>query len=230
MTATLKKLWKNEYFQTALTIGLIIIAVLGLWFGSRLVLNTKIIPALAVTSGSMCIPYDGACNGWSHPFERTFHTGDMVIIQGVDAASLNANYPNSDIIVFQRPDLPESNPESKIVHRIVSEEKINGKLYFHTKGDGNGAPDVWPNPPNTAVDYWQPDPSDPSSTHNGAVSQDFIYGKVIMRIPWLGWVSILAQQYFLLPVIVAIIVLLILVEFVLPILKQKGKTATPSST
>jgi signal peptidase I len=219
-------MWKNEYFQTAITILIIVIAVFGFWFGLRFALNTKIFPALAVTSGSMCIPYDGACNGWSHPFARTFHTGDMVIIQGVDAKELNANYPNSDIIVFQRPDLAEDNPAGKIVHRIVSEVEVNGKLYFYTKGDGNGAPDVWPNPANTAVDYWQPAQTDSSSTYNGAVSADYIYGKVVMRVPWIGWVSILAQQYFLLPLIIVIIIILIVAEFVLPIIKER-KTVPP---
>jgi hypothetical protein len=229
-TAHLKRMWKNEYFQTGITILIIVIAVFGFWFGLRIALNTTIFPALAVTSGSMCIPYDGACNGWSHPFARTFHTGDMVIIQGINTNNLNANYPNSDIIVFQRPDLPASNPEGKIVHRIVSEVQVNGKLYFYTKGDGNGAPDVWPNPATSAVDYWQPSPTDSSSTYNGAVSQDYVYGKVVMRVPWIGWVSILAQQYSLLPIIVVIIIVLIVVEFIWPIVKKKSPAQPAENT
>jgi len=56
LTATIKKLWKNEYFQTAVVVALIVAVIFGFWFGSQLVLNTKIPPALAVISGSMCIP------------------------------------------------------------------------------------------------------------------------------------------------------------------------------
>ena len=149
MTANIKKLWKNEYFQTIIVVALIVLIVFGFWYGSQLALNTKIPPALAVVSGSMCIPYDGACDGWlsvNHPFERTLHIGDIIIIQGVNPQDLNANYPDSDIIVYQDPRYP-TDPDEKIVHRIVGKEEINNTLYFFTKGDGNSAPDVWPTIP-----------------------------------------------------------------------------------
>jgi hypothetical protein len=104
-------------------------------------LNTAY-PVLAVKSGSMCIPQDGACDGWSHPFSRTLHKGDLIIIQGVAPADLNANYPDSDIIVYHNP----SNPDELIVHRIVAKIEINGTLYFSTEGDGNGIK-KWPDKP-----------------------------------------------------------------------------------
>jgi hypothetical protein len=224
------KLWKNETFQTVLVIAAIMVVVFGFWFGSQLVLNTKIPPALAVVSGSMCIPYDGACDGWSHPFDRTLHVGDIVIIQGINPDDLNANYPNSDIIVFQRPDMSADNPNGKIVHRIVSEIEVNGTLYFYTKGDGNPRY-VWPNTPQP-TDYWAPDPTDPSSTYEGAVSQDYVYGKVIMRVPWLGWVSILMHDwggnsaYGLVPIVAVLIILLIVVELAVPLLKKHKQQPT----
>ena len=121
LTDTLKKLWKNEYVQTAIAIGLIALVVFGFWFCLQVALNTPY-PALAVVSGSMCIPYDGACDDWlsvTHPFERTLHKGDLIIIQGVNPRKFNVNYPNSDIIVFQDPWKP-MDPDAKIVHRIVA--------------------------------------------------------------------------------------------------------------
>ena len=54
MTANLKKLWKNEYVQTAVVIGLIVLIVLVFWFGAQVVLNAST-PMLVVVSGSMCI-------------------------------------------------------------------------------------------------------------------------------------------------------------------------------
>jgi hypothetical protein len=102
-----------------IVVCVIVTVVFGFWYGSQLALNTKIAPYLAVISGSMCIPYDATCDGWSHPFDRTLHIYDIIVIQGVDAKSLKTDYPNSDIIVFQRPDLPEDDPNSKIVHRIA---------------------------------------------------------------------------------------------------------------
>jgi len=83
----------------------------------------------------------GACDGWlslDHPFAQTLHKGDIIIIQAVNPADLNANYPNSDIIFYKNP-----NGVTPIVHRIVEKQEINGTLYFKTKGDGNG-PLTWP--------------------------------------------------------------------------------------
>jgi hypothetical protein len=93
LALTLKKLWKNDYVQTVIVVGVVVGIVFGFWYGSQLVLNTKITPALAVISGSMCIPYDATCDGWTHPFNRTLHVNDMIIIQGFDPKSLKTDYP-----------------------------------------------------------------------------------------------------------------------------------------
>jgi signal peptidase I len=124
---------RNEYFKSALVILLIVGVVLGIFFGVQFALGTSV-PIRVVESGSMCVPYDGLCNGWSHPFEQTLHVGDIIVIQKVNPADLNANYPNSDIIVYENPNDPTSTP---IVHRIVETYTINGTIYVQTKGDGN---------------------------------------------------------------------------------------------
>jgi signal peptidase I len=214
LTVNLKKLWKNDYFQTAVVIGLIALAVFGIWYGSQLVLNTPY-PALAVVSGSMCIPYDGPCDGWSHPFERTLHIGDLIVVQGVNPAELNTNYPDSDIIVFHRP----RSPDELIVHRIAAVDEINGTLYFRTKGDGNGV-NKWPNTPQeTEYDPW------------GPVSQEQVVGKVVMRIPWLGHVVLFMRNSVGLPIIIALIIIIVIIEFVIPLLRgKKSPEAAERST
>ncbi len=197
--------------------------VFGFWYGSQIALNTNIPPALAVVSGSMCIPYDGACDGWTHPFDRTLHIGDLIVIQGVDPKDLNVNYPDSDIIVFHRP----GNPSELIVHRIVAKEEIDGKWYFFTKGDGNSPPDVWPIVPKShEYDKW---PNINTGIPPGAVSEDLIVGKVVMRIPWVGLVAIFMQavlginNYLIgVPIIVILIILLVIIEFKLPMRKRKA--------
>ena len=204
----LKKAWKNEYVQTAVIIGLIVLIVFGFWYGSQLALNTPY-PVLAVVSGSMCIPYDGQCDGWSHPFDRTLHIGDLIIVQGVNPADLNANYPNSDIIVFRKP----GNPDELIVHRIVAINEVNGKLYFRTKGDGNG--NKWPSTPQPVeYDPWE---------DNGVpgVSEDNVVGKVIMRVPLVGNVVLLMRNPTGILVIIVLVILLVIVEFVVPIVRRK---------
>jgi signal peptidase I len=163
----------------------------------------------------MCVPYDGACDGWSHTFEQTLHVGDIIIIQGVDPKDINTNYPNSDIIVYQNPNNPDATP---IVHRVVTSYEINGTLYFQTKGDGN--PSVkWPDTP-SSQDY-------DSNTlwHTGeGVPQDLVIGKVVMRIPWFGHITLfLRNNSWGLPLVIALIILLLVIEFILPYAKKASQ-------
>jgi hypothetical protein len=224
LTDTFRKLWKKESTQTLIVLALIFLIVFGFWYGSQIALNTNIPPALAVVSGSMCIPYYTECDGWAHPFSRTLHVGDIIIIQGVNSQDLNANYPDSDIIVFHRP----GNPDELIVHRIVAKQEISGKWYFFTKGDGNSPPDVWPTVPDSIeYDKWF---TDNASIPQGAVSQDLIVGKVVMRIPWIGQIAIFMHETLGvnnslvgIPIIVILIILLIIIEYAAPMLKKKNQ-------
>ncbi|MCX8153028.1 MAG: hypothetical protein N3E52_01180 [Candidatus Bathyarchaeota archaeon] len=208
MTLDIKKIWRNEYIQTVIVIGLVALFIFGFWYGLQIALNTPY-PALAVISGSMCVPYNGACDGWSHPFSQTLHIGDLIIVQGVNPKELNANYPNSDIIVFKKP----SNPDELIVHRIVAVNKINGTLYFRTKGDGNSHI-KWPSAPST-LEY---DPWDTNGVPG--IREDYVVGKVIMRIPWLGHIVLFIRNSIGLPIIVVLIIILVLIEFIVPLLKE----------
>ncbi len=221
----LKKIWKNKYLKTLVAIVLIIAIVLGFFFGLQLGLHTSN-PALIVESGSMSIPYDSLeSQTWqgfwlsiTHPFDRTLSVGDIIIIQGVNPADLNANYPNSDIIIYRDPSDPSGTP---IVHRIVSKQEINGTWYFQTKGDGNGQ--QWPAIPSInqydSHTIWSN-----SQYSNTGIPQNYVIGKVIMRIPWLGWITLFMRNTALgVPVIIALILLLVVIEFVIPILRKKPK-------
>jgi len=217
LKAKLKELWENEYFQTASVIIFIILIFFGLWYGSTLALNNTN-PVVVVPTGSMCIPYDGGCNGWDHPFNRTLHVGDLLILQGVDPRDLNTDYPNSDIIVFHQP----GNLDELIVHRIVSAEEVNGVLYFRTKGDGNGF-NKWPNTPQaTDQDPWSIPPAP-------GVSEDQVVGKVIMRIPWAGHIVLFMRTTLGLVAVVILVALLLIIEFVIPEFKKKQEPANSMS-
>jgi signal peptidase I len=209
----LRKLSKNNYFKTIVTIALIVTITAGFFLSIQLSLGTSA-PLRVVESGSMCVPYDGACEGWislDHPFAQTLHKGDIIIIQAVNPADLNANYPNSDIIVYRNP-----NGVTPIVHRIVDKQEINGTLYFKTKGDGNG-PVTWPAIPN----YYDNIPD------TKGVPQNLIEGKVILRIPWFGWITLLMRgNSWALPVVIGLIILLLIIEFILPVIKEKRKNCT----
>ena len=203
-----QKLWKSEYFKTAITVVLIVAVIGGFFLGMQLVLGSTV-PFRVVESGSMCVPFDGGCDGWSHPFSQTLHVGDIIVIQKVNPADLNASYPNSDVIVYRNP-----KGVTPIVHRIVEKQEINGVLYFKTKGDGNG-PVLWPDVP-----YYYDNIPDARG-----VPQNLIEGKVILRIPWFGWITLFMRgNSWALPVVIALIILLIVIEFVLPAVKEKNKT------
>jgi signal peptidase I len=202
---------RKEYIKSVVAIAVIVIVVLGFFFGLSFALNADI-PIRVVESGSMCVPYDGACDGWSHIFEQTLHVGDIIIIEGVEAEDLNADYPNSDIIVYLNPTNPTATP---IVHRVVAKYQVDGTWYFQTKGDGNG--ELWP----TAVGSGQYDSNTLWHTGQG-VPEDLVLGKVVMRIPWFGYITLfLRNNSWGLPLIIALILILLIVEFVVPIAKSK---------
>ena len=195
---TLKRLWKNEYFKTAIMIILIIVVVFGFWYGSKTVLNTQY-PALAVASGSMGRLPGPRCDGWTHPFEPTLHVGDLIIIQGANSEEIKAApYPDGDIIVFHR----LSASGELIVHRAISKEERNGTWYFQTQGDGNSGPD--------------------SQTPN--IPEDNVVGKVIMRIPWIGHIALLMNNSSGIFIIAFLLIILVIVEFIVPVLSgRKGE-------
>jgi len=207
-TETLRQLWKNEYFQTAVMIILTVVIVFGFWYSLELVLNTQY-PALAVASGSMCTLPGPHCDGWSHPFEYTLHVGDLIIVQGVNAAEIKAEpYPNGDTIVFRKPDYPDE----LIVHRAIANAIApDGKVYFRTKGDGNSDADT-----HHGEGAW-----------NGMVSEDLVIGKVIFRIPWVGHVSLFMRNSSGILLIMALIIIVVILEFVIPAFTGKETQIEP---
>ena len=237
MTATIKRLWKNESFQTTVFGILIVTLFFGFWYSSQIVLQTSIFPGLPVISGSMDTTSTGQNPGWVQPFDRAFQVGDFIIIQGVNPKDLNTNYPNSDIIVFHRPD----HPSELVVHRIVNEVVKNGTIYFFTKGDGN-PPAIWPNPaePNQIDHGWYDNGYDTGTWYqnhpdvpNGSISEDLVVGKVVMRVPWIGYFAIFMHDVLgvnnsfialVVPIIIILIILYIIIEFGAPLLNRKPST------
>ena len=231
MTKSTKNLWKKDSFQAIISAVLIVALIFGFVYGSQLALNTNIPPVLAITSRDMCIPQGGEPrDGWSHPFDRTMQMGDIVVISGVPAKDLRSIYPESDIIVFHNPE----NPDELIIHRITATTRIDGKTYFFTKGDGSNAQSAWPAVPEPfEYDPWN---SRNSSIPQGAVSEDLVVGKVVLRIPWVGNAAIfihetfgVANSYLIVAVTAVTVVLFLVVEFGVPLLKRIQRTVQQQS-
>ncbi|HSV49457.1 MAG TPA: hypothetical protein VLH35_03995 [Candidatus Acidoferrales bacterium] len=210
-----KSILKNEYVKTGIAIGLVVIIVLGGYFGLGFALGTST-PVRVVESGSMCT-VAGGCDGWTDVFEPTLHVGDLIIIQKVSAEELNADYPNSDIIVYENPSLEGNLDATPIVHRIVTKYQVDGTWYFQTKGDGNGL--HWP----AEVNVSEYDSNTLWSSGQG-VSEYHVLGKVVMRVPYVGWITLLMRNTsWALPLVIALIMILVFVEFVIPAIKPKKK-------
>ena len=87
------------------------------------------------------------------------------------------------------------------------------------EGDGNGQ--QWPATPSPS-EYDGHTIWNSAQYSNTGIPQSYVVGKVIMRIPWLGWVTLFTRDNsWSLPVIIALIILLIIIEFVVPILREK---------
>jgi len=198
-TTTLKQAWKNEYFQTVVMIFVIVVIVFGFWFGSQALLSTQY-PALAVASGSMCKLPGSYCDGWTHPFERTLHTGDLIILQGVAPENIKAApEPDGDVIVFRDP----SFGNELIVHRAIEKVVTDDEIFFRTKGDGNDNADAELRPASN------------------------VFGKVVMRIPWVGHLALYMRNSSGIYIVAVLIILLVIIEFIVPAVRGKKSEPEP---
>ena len=193
-------------------VGLIAVIVLGLYAGLIFALGSQV-PVRVVTSGSMCTSSYG-CDGWHCNFMSTLHVGDLIFIQKLNPQEYTTNYPCSDIIVFQKPGSPINSNFDTLVSRIITVyTDSTGMLHFQTKGDGLGT--KFPATPSESEydshTFW---------TTGEGVSQDLLYGRVVMRIPYVGLAVIFLQNnIWLLPAVILLVVLF----FVLKINFSKTK-------
>ena len=129
----------------------------------------------------------------SGSMEPTYMTGDLVIISDVNAEDLKIG----DVIVFRNP----MDPNELILHRIVAIKKDNGNIYFLTKGDNPQT--------NPRIDPW------------GWVPENYIYGKLVFRVPIIGYLLIITSNLFLRVFFAFIIGILLLISVIFP--ENSGK-------
>jgi len=141
----------------ALTIVILILAVVGVYFGLRFFLSTDM-PFVTVASGSM---------------KPALEVGDLVIVQGVPASEIK----EGDIIVFNKP-----GEESHTIHRVTTIETLaNGTIRFKTKGDANPTEDPW-------------------------IPEQNVQGRVLYRIPYIGYMALIPA----IPITIAITIIIII--------------------
>lgn len=137
----------------------------------------------------------------------TLNVGDLIAVQGVsNVADLNAGAnPVGDVVVFRR---PPANDEL-IVHRAVNKTFYEGLWYIRTKGDANSGPDTWTGP----------------DTYGGMISQNLLIGKVVGKVPWLGYIPLYIRRPEGITLIIVLMVIIILAEYI-PEMSKKQKTET----
>jgi signal peptidase len=72
---------------------------------------------LVVTSGSMA---------------PTISTGDAIVVRPVEPSAVDVG----DIVTFTPP-----GERTRVTHRVVAIEQVDGERHFQTRGDANGSPD-----------------------------------------------------------------------------------------
>lgn len=130
----------------------------------------------------------------------TLNIGDLLVVQGVlNACEIYAApaYKNGDVIVFYKPK-GFRDPNDLIVHRALDKFSKGGTWYFTTKGDNN-----------PAQDYWD-------------VPEDYLIGKVVGRIPLLGYLKIFLGTPVGMAVIILLIVILLFADYI-PLIRREAK-------
>lgn len=155
------KIWKGKY-RKALVLGiLIMVLAVTFWIGLRVVLKTEV-PLLAVNSTSM------------YP---ALNYGDLIVIQGIANVSeiTVAPAPLGDIVVFRR----LNKPDALIISRVIDKTFENDAWYIHTRFDTQDLPDMWLHGVNSK-ETWE----------RGVFHEEFLVGRVVSRIPFLGYIPL----------------------------------------
>jgi signal peptidase len=143
----------------------------------------------------------------------TLNVGDLIMVQGVvNASELRAApKPDGETIVFRSPRIEGE----LIVHRAVYKEFHEGLWYFRTQGDANYGPDTWPN----TEDTW-----------NGMISHNRLVGKVVGKVPWLGYIPLYIRTREGIILIVILVVLILLAEYIPGLYKKQPENQQEQSS
>ena len=96
------------------------------------------------------------------PFPDGFNKGDVIILWRAHKDNLHVG----DVLIFQ------ANKAQPIIHRVVRIWEEDGQYFYQTKGDHNQI-------------------SHAQEIMETKISEDRIYGKGAVRVPYLGWLKIL---------------------------------------
>jgi len=182
--------------KIAISVLVVLTSIVAFWFCLRAAFKSEY-PLLPVDAGSM---------------KPVLNVGDLVVVQGLsDVSEIKAEKLDGDIVVFRRP----SNPDELIVQRAVNKTLVDGFWYFRTQEDTASSPFWWSEGLNVE-DTWG----------DGYFHQKFLIGKVVGKIPYLGYVPLYVNVFLRSPeamfLFIVLMFLIILLKYP-SLLKKKLK-------
>ncbi len=193
-----KKSIGNSVFELVVAL----VAALALWYGLGFILQTPT-PIDVVTSCSMLPALDrgdliilqgGGINAREAVLSRSISLRDFTYVDckvreldsgterdakcasGLTVDGVNVPFDKDGDIVVYEPVNPYRNL-GLIVHRAVLKMHFKGETYYLIKGDNNLGPDI----PDISID---------------AAKMENIKGRVILRVPWLGYLKLFLSLQF----------------------------------
>jgi len=208
---------KKRFLRILALLATFAVGLIASWFILKVALNTEY-PMLPVSSNNMCT-VQPSCDGFKHPFEHTLYVGDLIIVQGINVGSVEAAYPNSDVLVFHTPKQNPGQEDELKITRVVAKQEVKGVVYFRTKSDGTGT-HKWPEIPDVKeCDFWTDYRE--NYTLNGMISEKLLVGKVVFRVPWVGHLVFFVSSFSGMLIVMVLIIFLVIVKFGIP--KSKGR-------
>jgi len=183
-------------YRKVIILGIVfLVSVLVFWFGLKAILRTEF-PLLPVDSTSM------------YP---ALNYGDLILVQGVaNVSEFNvAPAPQGDIIIFRRP----NKLDVLIISRVIDKTFKNDAWYLCTQLDTRNSPDWWMSGLNS------------EDVQNGFFHEKFLVGKVVGRIPFLGYVLFYGSMFILNPIAMFLIIIAVFLVVSLKYPFLRGKKA-----
>jgi signal peptidase len=166
MVQTVKKIWPDVKWLFNYMASILLYTILILLLAVGIIFIAYVIDAKKNASGGdNKPPLYNAYIIVSQSMTPVIKVNDAIITKRVSGNDINVG----DVVTYlsENPQYPGI----MITHRVIEKNQVNGEYYFVTKGDYNQI-------------------SDPLT-----VKESQIYGKVVMRIPKIGFIQVILSNY-----------------------------------
>jgi len=166
MVQSVKKIWPDVKWLLNYMASILLYTILILLLVVGIVFIAYILDAKKnAERGDWKPPLYNAYIIVSQSMTPVIRVNDAIITKRVDATDIKVG----DVVTYLSEN-PEY-PGIMITHRVIEKNQVNGEYYFVTKGDYNNI-------------------ADPLT-----VKAEQIYGKVVMRIPKIGFIQVMLSNY-----------------------------------